>query len=513
VVPLRRLTRQELAHTLTDLVGEPLFDEATLAFDRIPADELSEVARLSPLHDEAHVNAMLDTGLRVAEAMLSDPAHLGRLGHRCMHEQDASRECVRTFLEEFGLRVFRRPVRPDELDDYLTFYDEAPDHPEGLRRVMMRFFSSPEFLFHVEVEGELEGEALAVDDYVVANRLSYALLGSMPTPALFEAAEQGRLSTPEEVRVEARTVLSSPSAEEAVVDLFERWLETEELPSPATDPAFLDGLPSDGLADAIHDELRAFIRAMLFERDADYRTLMTSPVAYPENDALASIYGVEPWSGEGPAPETSEDRGGLLLRAAMLLTEKHATAPILRGVFVRRRLLCDPLPSPSLDVVNARQEEVGELDPAEVSSREIISAITGADGCQSCHAKINPVSFALSEFDAIGRRRSHERVFHNDGTLLAEHPVDTNTEVVLDGERIPVSSGFELAQAIAESEQGHACFVRRIFEQSHLRRMGERDHCQVAGLYRDLKAGEASLLDVLVGSAASPATLYRTLEQ
>lgn len=515
--PLRRLTRRELAHTLRDLLGEAAFGELSLEFGVFPPDEVGagSVDELVPNHTAAHVEAMVSTGERAASALRAHPEALLSRGHGCILDAAPDDACARAFIEGFGRRVFRRPLSEDELADQLAFYRDAPDPAEGFTRVMMRWLSSPQLLFHVEVDGDETEDAtgapaLRLSPYAVANRVSYMLTGSMPDDAMLDAAARGELDTLEGVEAQVRRLLETPEARETVRGFFEAWLALDETSGVPEDPALLDGLMAAGLRDAMLAETLTYVDQMVWEEGADYRTLMSSTAAYPEDAQVAGIYGVEPWRPGLPAPLAGPERPGLLLRPGVLLGEAHSTAPIMRGVFMLRQVLCGELAAPPTDIVNSRLDEVGELrtQPA----RAQIETLTGEQPCSTCHSRINPLAFALEDFDALGRHRALERVFV-DGELVAEHPLDTAVELELDGATVSVDSGAALAHAIANSEVGHACFAERVFEHTRIRRPASAaDHCLNRRVTRAMLDDGASLLDAFVVNVANDALFTRRLE-
>ena len=512
--PLRRLTRTELESTLRDLVGDEVFAEIEVDFGAFPGDDVGpgSVGSFSPLHTATHVEAVIATADAAAAALATQRTELERRGWGCIVGSAPDEACVRSFVAGFGLRVYRRPLTDAEVSDHVAFHAAAPDPAEGFHRLVMRFFASPELLFHVEGDGELEGEMLALDGYEVANRISYMALGTMPTDALFAAAAAGELRTLAQVEEQVRALMEEPRARAHVDRFFAHWLERDERPGIPDDPSMLDGLAPEGLREAMLDELDLYVSTLFWEQNADYRTLMSSPLAFPTDPRVAAIYEV-PIHREGAAPPTTDSRrGGLPLRAALLLSETIPTAPILRGVFLRRQILCDELPSPDADIVSARLQDLDGLDPVEMSSRQQIEIITAEEPCASCHTHINPLAFALEQFDRLGRFRATERVYR-DGELVAEHPIDSSVEPdIEDDGPAHVDGAAELVAAIANSDKGHACFAQRLFEHTRVRLPAEGDACQLRDVYTRLRDG-GSLLDAYVATIVQDVILTRRVEE
>ncbi|MEM9194433.1 MAG: DUF1592 domain-containing protein, partial [Myxococcota bacterium] len=503
----------ELLRTLSDLLGETVFEEVAIAFGTFPQDDVgTHVERFAALHAVDHAEAMLNTGEAAAQAYLDNPDELSAMGFGCITDPDVNQDCIDGFIEGFGQRVFRRPLTAEERDAYGESFAAAPHAREGFIRLMMRFLSAPELLFHVEVAGELSANVLRLDAYAVANRISYLILGTMPPETLFAAAESGELDTLSGIETQVRALLEDPRAKEHIGRFFEAWLSVGEIPGVADEEGLLQGLDRGGLREAMLDELWAFVDAQLWGQQADLRTLLTAQRAYATDDRVASILGVSTWDGTGEPPATGAERAGLLLRPALLLSDVHSTAPIHRGVFVRRAVLCDDLPSPDSEIVNSRLEELEQLDPASIASHEQIAALTEVDGCISCHAHINPLAFALEDFDRLGRHRSVERVFEG-AEVVAEHPLPADIAIEIDENAVvSVSSGAELAMAIAETEKAHACFVRRVFETTRTRRATVADQCQMGESFEQLYRGNGSLLDTFVANVVHQSIFTRKIE-
>jgi hypothetical protein len=508
VQPLERLSRRELDHTLRDLLGETLHAQVSIELGAIPEDASWAAEGLSALSD-AHVEGMVAVANDVADRLILTPSHWDALGHGCMTE--GRDECVTSFIEGFGSRVFRRPLSPDEVATYRDFYATPADHEEGARRLVMRMLLAPELLFHLEIGGEESEGALMLDDYAVASRISYAVLGSMPSDELLAQAAAGELSSQAQVEATVRALLAEPRARDRIAEFFDDWLRLDGTPVA---PGYLSaelGLEPAELRDAMLDETRTFITQALWNDGATYRELLTSRNAYPTSEALASIYGVPLWSEGSPAATTGPERQGLLLRAALLTHKGTRVAPIHRGVVMRRRILCDQLPSPDSEIIANRLMETEAVDPASESSRAQITRITSPEGCQTCHRMINGLAFALEEYDALGRYRTEEAVYDGSGTVIATHPIDPNGVIVIDGGReVEVGSAAELVGLLSESDKVAACLARTVYEYTRQRPSAATDQCALSRL-TDTVGGDP-LSELFVRNVADASTLTRRLE-
>lgn len=509
VQPLERLSRRELDHTLRDLLGETLHSQVSIELGAVPEDAQWAAEGLAPL-SEAHVEGMVAVANDVADRVMLMPGHWDALGYSCM--ATGGDECVTSFIEGFGLRAFRRPLTSEEVADFRAFYAMPGDHGEGARRLVMRMLLAPELLFHLELEGEVTGDTLALDDYAVASRVSYAVLGTLPTDELLAQAAAGELSTQAQVEATVRALLDDPRARTRIAEFFDDWLRLDGTPVV---PGYLAdelGLAPAELRTAMLDETRTFISQALWNESWSYRDLLTSRNAYPTSDAVASIYGVPVWSEGSAAPTTGPERQGLLLRAALLTHKGTRVAPIHRGVVVRRRILCDELPSPDSEIIANRLMEAEAVDPASESSRDQITRITSPAGCQTCHRMINGVAFALEEYDALGRYRTEEVVHDASGTVIATHPIDPNGVVVMEaGREVEVGSAAELVSLLAESDRVSACLARTVYEYTRQRPSAESDQCALTRLTETVVAGDP-MTELFVRNVADASTLTRRLQ-
>ncbi len=306
-------------------------------------------------------------------------------------------------------------------------------------------------------------------------------------------------------------MMDDPRVRDSVWRFFEQWLELDEPLSVDDDPALLDGLERDGLDQALYDDVRAYVEAMTWDTDGSLSALFTSPIVTASDPRVAAIYGVAPWDGVGAYPETGPERGGLPLRAAMLQSTTLATAPIVRGVFVLRRYLCDQLPTPSLDIVNDRLSELEHLDRETMRSREIVDAMTGDEPCVTCHGTINPIAFALEDFDGMGRHRTEEHAISG-GMILASFPVEpANSTLEIDpGESVTIDGGAELSQALADSRRLQDCFVQRLLVHTQGRDFTPEDGCAIRRLGSAAEEGQ-SLRDLYLGTVLDHAIGTRAL--
>jgi hypothetical protein len=359
------------------------------------------------------------------------------------------------------------------------------------RAVRMRSLTLvPDADFGCTVASASEGRVL-VDDWTVASRLSYALTGRGPDPTLLSAASAGSLRTAEQVRAHAERLLKLPGARSQLALLFDAWLDLRQLPDPETVIAKSAKMLAAGLANEARRELLDFVENVVLDTEGTLETLMTAEVGFPRSARMASIYGTE-IAPKGESVSLPLGHRGLLLRVAPLLSGLSSTSPIVRGVFVRKNLMCADLPSPDFGVVSAREAALGESDPVEHTTREIMTEITSPAPCMGCHSLINPIGFSLEGFDPIGRPRVEEIAYDGNDVQVAAHPIDTYAENANMGAGGPdtLTNADDLVDALADSQALQSCFAKRLFSTAQLRPVVDADHCALAEVQNALRAGK-----------------------
>jgi hypothetical protein len=212
--------------------------------------------------------------------------------------------------------------------------------------------------------------------------------------------------------------------------------------NPALYPAF-----DDDLRQAMLDEVDAYVQEIVFRGEGTLAALLTSPLAFPADEGLAELYGLD-GPAEGPVALDAAERPGLLTRAAVLTATADAADgnPIFRGLLIRERVLCEHLPAPPGDIPPLPA-------PAEgLGLRERVADHTSAPACMSCHAYINPPGFAFLAYDAIGAHDSSPDGLPIDSSGVLEFIGDPTTRLPFDGAR-------DFVETLAEREEVARCFT------------------------------------------------------
>jgi len=484
----RLLTRSEYRRTVQALLGEP--DDPTLSFPHEP-----EVDGFNNSASSHRANPLLVESFLRAAASLSTRARERGLGLLVPCEGDDA-VCADLFIEDFGRRAFRRPLAGDEATAFKTLYSRlAPSfgHEDALTAVVEAALQSPQFLYRVEAP-QLGAEygVMTLGPYELASRLSYFLWGTMPDDVLFAAAESGQLDTSADIEREARRLLGDPRSKERVREFHHAWLGLEHLPSVAR-----EGAPA-GLGTSLQESMNAFVDEVFWAEGASVSDFFTSPTVYVDA-VLASAYSLPPPSAGMVARDLSPRRTGLLTQPALLtlLSNDDQSSPIRRGVFVRERLLCAPVPAPPPSVDNSPPDP----DPT-LTTRQRFAVHTEDPECANCHLVIDPIGFTMEGFDQIGRMRATENGI----------AVDTSGELIESGDPSidgPVADATELSARLADSPTVARCAMSKWFTFALGRPRTFTDECALSSAYDRIQASGGNLVEMFVALTTSPAFRVR----
>lgn len=334
--------------------------------------------------------------------------------------------CAREILARLARRAFRRPVTDVDLDMLLEFFHlgrEERDFDSGIEMALRRTLVSPDFLFRRErdPDGVAVEATYAINESELAARLSFFLWSSIPDDELLDLAERGELRHPGVLEAQVERMLADPRAG-AIVDNFGgQWLYLRNMALVAPDPyAFADF--DANLRGAMAREMELFLDSQMRE-DHSVLELMTSDQTFV-NQRLAEHYGIPNVYGNHFRRITLdgelEPRRGLLGKGSLLTVTSyaHRTSPVVRGKWLLENILGTPPPPPPPDVPALAENDDNGAAPRSV--RERMEAHRANPVCASCHRVMDPLGFALENFDAIGRWRT---------TSEAGTPVDAAGEL------------------------------------------------------------------------------------
>ena len=324
------------------------------------------------------------------------------------------RPCARQILSTLAQRAFRRPVSSDEVDDLLTFYTTGRARgafDTGIELALRRVLTSPHFLFRIEQDpADVAPDTnYRISDLELASRLSFFLWRTMPDDELLDRASRGQLRDPAVLSAQVRRLLADDRAQVMLDDFSGQWLQLGKVDVAVPDaqmfPNFDDSLKQD-----LRRETELFVDSIRRE-DRSIVDLLTADYTFL-NERLAKHYKILGVKGSrfrrvtyGP----DEPRRGLLGQGSILTVTSSPirTRPVVRGKFILENLLGTPPPAPPANVPPF--QETGDV--LALTMRERMAAHRANPVCASCHAMIDPLGFALENFDPVGRHRTVDENF------------------------------------------------------------------------------------------------------
>jgi hypothetical protein len=366
-------------------------------------------------------------------------------------DRTGEKPCATTIVSFLARLAFRRPVTPAELARLLALYEQGRStgtFESGVQFALRGILASAKFAFRGERDpnDRSAGTIYPISDLELASRLSFFLWSSIPDDELLKVASAGRLTDAAVLDAQVRRMLASPKAHALVDNFAGQWLYLRNLKSTAPDQNEFPDF-DDNLRQAFRTETELFFDSIMRE-DRSVLDLLNADYTFV-NERLARHYGIPNVYGTRfrRVTVTDDARRGLLGKGSMLLVTSHAgrTSPVVRGKWVLDNLLGTPPPPPPPNVP-ALEDTSGTVQAHSV--RERLEQHRANPNCASCHRLIDPLGFALENFDAVGAWRTTE-----DG-----EPIDASGELV-DGTKI--AGVVALRQAIVSRPE---LFVRTLTE-------------------------------------------------
>ncbi len=413
---VHRLNRTEYNNTLQDLLGVTRH----LA-DQFPADggggggfdNNADTLFVPPILMERYLTAAEQA---IAEA---DPAKLHRTPSAWYRTE---RGQALKDLEDLATRAYRRPVESAEMDSLTRLFDAARDRGASVdlafKGAVKAILVSPSFLFRVE-HVESGRAAWKLTDFELASRISYFLWSSMPDDELFGLAAKGQLGEASVLDGQVRRMLRDPRARALAENFTGQWLGTRKLATVASPDRGRFPQYTDAVRDAMMAEPVEFFASLLADNssllrliDADYTFV---------NRELAQFYGLPPVESDHFTRVSLPDRrrGGIVTMAAVLTQTSYPlrTSPVLRGKWILEEVLgTPPPPPPPLVATLPPDDHVKE----GLTFRQRLEKHRKDPNCSGCHSRMDPLGFALENFDPVGRWREK----------VSDQPVDASGRLI-----------------------------------------------------------------------------------
>jgi hypothetical protein len=425
----------------------------------------------------------------------------------CRPKDAAGEEpCARKILSTLAARAYRRPATESDIQTLLGFYKTgralrlgtAPRSGQaeggfdaGIQRGIERILAAPSFLFRVErePEGLAAGSAYRLSDLDLASRLSFFLWSSLPDDELRDTAVRGTLHEPGALERQVRRMLRDPRSNALVDNFASRWLELSKIPGVVPDTELYPEF-DENLRDAMEQETRLFVGSQMHD-DRSVVELLTADYSFL-NERLATHYGIRNIYGNHFRRVTFTDgrRGGLLGQSSVLTVTSYPnrTSVTMRGRWLLANMLGAPPPPPPPDIPALKDAGV-EGQPR--SLRERMEMHRKNPACASCHQRMDPLGFALENFDALGKWRTS-----SDGA-----PIDPSASFP-DGTRFEGVAGLRTL-LVSHKEDFVRTVSGKLLAYAIGRGLDYRDTPAVRGIARDAASADSSWSSIITAVVKS----------
>ena len=320
--------------------------------------------------------------------------------------------CARRILSSLATQAYRHPISDAELNDLVSYYSQAKGSgtfQDGIQFGLRRILASPSFVFRAEAEPSsiAPGAPYRITEFELATRLSFFFWSSLPDEPLTRAAREGRLKNSDVLAAQVRRMLADARASAFVSNFAGQWLHLRNLKGKVPNSELFPDF-DDNLRQAFQREAELFFESIIRE-DRSVLDLMNADYTFV-NERLARHYGIANVFGSDFRRVSLADdaRRGILGKGAILLVTSHATttSPVLRGKWVLENLMGAPPPPPPADLDTALK-----IDPpgsAPKTMREQMERHRTNPMCANCHRVMDPIGFALENFDLVGAWRTKD---------------------------------------------------------------------------------------------------------
>ncbi|HZS53511.1 MAG TPA: DUF1592 domain-containing protein, partial [Bryobacteraceae bacterium] len=417
--------------------------------------------------------------------------HIFICGHAPGHHTS---QCARQAIEHLMPLAYRRQATLDETDRIVRLVESAQKDgmtvEQSMRIGLEAILVSPNFLFRIERDPQPNALTVhRISDYELASRLSYFLWSSMPDQTLFDLAARRQLRNANVLSAQLKRMLKDPKSDALVENFAGQWLELRNLDSVHPDP---DEFPQfdNALRKAMYTESKMFVQSVVRD-DKSILDFIDGKYTFV-NEKLAKFYGLTGVTGTQFRRVSLDgtERSGVLTQAAVLTVTSYPTrtSPVLRGKWILENVLNAPPPPPP--------PGVGSLDasggPVAGTMRQQMEKHRANPMCASCHVRMDPLGFALENYNAIGQWRTQD----------ANQPIDASG-VLPDGKSF--QSSAELKAILAQNKDTFAeCLTEKLMIYALGRGLESYDRRAVKGIVANLAKNEyrfSALIEGIVNSA------------
>jgi hypothetical protein len=394
---------------------------------------------------------------------------------------DAQTVCAKQIITSIAKRAYRRPISDEDLTELVAYYQDGVKNggfEDGIRSAITGILASLFFLYRGErvPTGKRPGDTYTIDDLELASRLSFFLWNTIPDEELLDLAIKGKLSEPTTLDKQVRRMLADSRSITLGSNFVQQWLEMKRLDEIVPDSNVFPYASGRGdPRDDFKTELTLFSDS-IFREDRSIVDLLSASHTYL-NERIALHYGITDVKGDRfQRVELKQSvRWGLLGKGAVLMAAAYPnrTSPVLRGSFILKYIEGVPPATPPPNVPTLDEKDIGTTKALTV--REMMAKHRASPTCSSCHAVINPLGFALENFDATGMWRDRDRYA---GTVI-----DASNELP---DSTPIKEPDDLRKALLRRpEQFVQTFTERLLMYATGRTLQYYDMPTVRRIVRD----------------------------
>ena len=498
---MNRLNKLQYNNTVRDLLGDN-----SNPSDSFPADftgRFSNIAETLTLSNE-YVGKYYEASSKLASQAV-------QAGSSVLGCNPADQSCRDVVLNNFATKAWRRPLSSEEKSQLSAVYNSANSSTNAttaMTTMLRALLLSPNFIFRPEIDANLNSsQAQNLSAYELATRLSYFLWATMPDDALLAKAANGSLLNDATLKSEVQRMLADSRAQAVIDVFFEEWLQiaywVKNHPADKnTFPQYTDELENNLVKESVHT------LNYIFENNRPVTDLANARYTFL-NGPVADFYGIDGYVGNTFRLHQWDEgsrRRGILGQAAVLTGHSHGTktSPVLRGLWVMDKILCDKPPAPS--------EGIFDLFPTieDIPNTRAMSEEHSESNsvCSSCHSYIDPIGYGLESFDAIGQWRDT----YSDGT-----PVNSAAELPT---KEPFGGLVDLSNILASKSEMALCSIQwsmsyalgrevDLFSAEVVDPVSGRDYAAVYDVYKKTEDSGHAIKDILTQIALSPAFRQR----
>lgn len=488
-----------------------------------------------------HVRSYYEYARRLSEAVESRFAdellnyYVGLNPGSCsLNVNSLTRVCVEQFIRNFGLRMHRSPLSPEDVAGYYNSYIQASGW-EGIGNIVFHFFMSPKYMFRVEMGTELltnSSDVYKLTSYEIIDRLALQFWESIPDEVLFTMAASQDLTIDANFNAALNHIFSrKDKLTPGMRHFYRQWMGLsktrhwhywdEDLRALLMDSGVVRGSSPDhvffrDLRDNMFNEVLELAQYHQDNGDS-FQSLFTSNISFARDPALVSLYHVS-----GPAPTNITDsnavrfpagtRAGIVTRGAFLTDHGEKINIVKRSIRIREDFMCLKLPPPPADL--PADSLLPPTNDGSMTTRELWEHKTSPNQCQACHSQINPFGHALGKFNVFGTFGNQEVVDYSDShqpsvRLTVDDTVDFSP-VFPDG--ITTNNPSEFGQMIANRPETRSCFSKRYFRYTYGEFEDSSKHsCQLHRVEQAIENNQ-SLESVLRAIVSEPMFRYRKVD-